>query len=277
MKCDHDSTFGYALEVDQTANLFDAMRHNHSQGRNNVIEVCGEGGLCKSSCASGLLCVLDPTFKTDGFSRVAWDTQQALAMIPNIKREQGFQIDERPTDTGVGSGRRRSDLSLVIETAREPRNDLIVCSILPEIPELAHWSLEAMLVHDNHGYFALRDYSRDYVGYVRLPRVGELAGEKWWNAYLARKREFNETIRQQRMGGSYFDVQALEVLRHPNAAALVEKKLTKSTALNLVNDAKPRLNMNNEARAIADRLVYWAKTGEIACKMAESQNPKRKG
>jgi len=258
----NEPDFYFAIADNITKEFSETMKMKRAKGKNTIFCMWGEGGCGKSFSCMQLMAVTDPTFWANVKTRVFFEEDEAIDRQKGIGRKCNFMLADRAMEHGLGSSYNRDKLHLIIETAREPMNDIGICSVpVFPYPELLHYMLEGLFIFEDHSYWSVTStQNNSYLGFIGIENP-ELAHKKEIDWFNELDEQYKAKLRGKVMAGDMIDVYAKKVAETKSFAALMGAAgaVTNNEMLECVNDLYPEFKRNNIAQQIAARCKYLQK------------------
>lgn len=271
-----DPKFERALSAgfDITSEFGEKLRRRiDDEDANLIIEAFGIGGIGKSSVVFTVSKMfLDKEF---GVKNCFFGKEDLLANLNEFKPRSTVHLDENVLEYGLGKNRRESEYENVINTVRKYQLSLSSCAVVPRLKQYAHYALEPLFIdrekRETRVAIHLPEVTGGYVSYgllgwitVRDPKL--VLPPEFFVEYESRKDEFIKETLHKGSGDYYLDC-AREIIASSAFVPLIEfyggrktpRLPPRQEIIEVVNLLFPELKRNNEADAIARRVLFELK------------------
>jgi hypothetical protein len=259
-----DSDFYFAVRQNITDSFINTAITKKTRGKNTIVGFWGEGGTGKSFSCMQFLGMTDPSFWDNIEDRVYWEIEDALRNQSKIHRKQDFFMDERMREYGLGSQFSGDQMRIIVETAREPMNNIGFCSIRPfDNRELMHYLLEGLFQYKNCAFFLVtRPLETGYLGVVGFKNP-ELTNPKGISKYLKLKQEYNNMVRDMTGGEDMVGVCAKQAMTSDIYKRMLQRgvKFQSSDYYQLACKLFPQFHGGNISKAIGEKIKFEEKLG----------------
>jgi len=255
---DTDGAFRYACNQNITCDFVSNLKNKKAEGKNNILNFWGDGGTGKSFSCLQLLGYSDASIWENITKRVFWEAEDAMNGQKEIGRKQNFMIDERLRKFGLGSNYTSDQIQIVIETAREPQNDIGICRIARyDNPELVHYMLQGLFQLNECAFFLVtRPETKGYLGFVGVQNPQITGHAKEIAEYVKLKQAYNSAQRGVAGSSDMIKRMAEEVMQSEGYKLACTKKMTNDDWFILVNRMFPQLKRNNISREVANEVKF---------------------